>query len=828
MLSLLAQAGLAVILNTTTYKEAWSAFGCSAHTAEQQFVLDNSYRHFPMLTTTGVTRKGLKNLFQRSGCCGKETCDIVVPSCATTECPMLAGLQPGVIFGNFNAQGTPRLSEGDSALDDIVIEDNVTPWVAFWKNEDTVQSLLININYRIPGTNAHDWPDFSSPTYENPYFGQGTTQPLSLIKSMTMNYDTYPTLSVSNKYFAKTIPEGGMPFVEWRKKQFPPLTTPLFKSTHNKTFDEIMIEDPPPQVTIYDMSFFVKYNTAPCKVGRWVDDFYVFTEVNTTVDMYKKYYEWENKYTDAMYGGPNPVLQYPQDYVEFGGRLYVINRLVYHAAKCPDPPSPPPPTSEVVTLDSVVEGLTAPGGKFEADPSNPSSLYFQLRAIPFHTTPDKERWLYVVNIPDDLSKLNADKFEVSYYFDMKTGVGRFEYANPDNYRFTQNKADVCAIFKHQLEIVSSGSMIVDDILDSGKGFVVMNRETVGMPRTYMDVYDLRNASDIKMHAVVYAVGQHLVNWPTGWIQDADFTQALQDATQAYVSNPTSETAAALVQPTNFPSYAGQFFGRTLPTWIAFSHSTNPDAMQAWTQYWAHHGENGLLPSVYEATYSSLDAMRSAFLSVPKPELIFDITSNPLKGKKVVWVSPPAMTENATPEQWVVGENFIPDILPSVTTNQPQKLIRHRNVINGSLSSDLPLNYPSSIFSVWYGYAGNITAGSQFLTQVANLTMDFLVEKAGFDTDHSDKYIFDYYVPGALRVIAQFDRKKSAWKSAYVWDMPPDTRSMFPGYTPPSNPLVLDVLPNSVNKEIYVGTFDKDAPDSVLVDSLKRVAPHLFA
>jgi len=294
--------------------------------------------------------------------------------------------------------------------------------------------------------------------------------------------------------------------------------------------------------------------------------------------------------------------------------------------------------SAVNTFDDIVKYLKQPGQMFEEDPNNPSTMYFSVPIFPFSENPRQSRELRIWNIPDNLENITFDKIGFVIQFNPDTGkpiiytnvpVGNLETPQLS----TKNKEDIPGIYKASFKLRYNND--IDEILDSGKGFVqqFVNSDTNPPNRIYFFVFDLRDPINIKRYITTYSpygngfpTAITVENFPpNGWLKNTDFTDELQTAYDNYVLDSTNtEAITLLTSPGRAPViWSGPGAGIYHPTLVYSLHSTNPQAMQAWQQYYSEYGDNGKPYEAYQGLYKSLADLRKAFETVP--EYIYNIS-----------------------------------------------------------------------------------------------------------------------------------------------------------------------------------------------------------
>ena len=255
----------------------------------------------------------------------------------------------------------------------------------------------------------------------------------------------------------------------------------------------------------------------------------------------------------------------------------------------------------------------------------------------FPLSPRSERKLIIIRLPNELTTLNTYNGPVSYQHIFNPNTGQVIISGPltyDDMRYTTDKTNVLNSFKATLSAVSGGTINVDDILDSGKGIFGQHTVSTGNPRVYTWLFDLRNPNNPKSEVFMYvppATGGSIVTFPTNdWLKDSDLTQTAQDATNAFLLNPSESTILGLLAPGIFPlPVSGTALNNPQIVFgiIGAVLATNPTALQEWTSYIQSLGENPIVE--YNEIYNSLQDMRNAFQSRPEAENtidpIFDIT-----------------------------------------------------------------------------------------------------------------------------------------------------------------------------------------------------------
>ena len=257
---------------------------------------------------------------------------------------------------------------------------------------------------------------------------------------------------------------------------------------------------------------------------------------------------------------------------------------------------------------------------------------------PLEPSPRASRGFTTVRLPNDLSTLNSYTGAIGYQvnFDPDNGVvitsKLLEY---DDMRYTTDKTKVLNSFKATLEAMSMASGIdiinVDAILDSGKG--LYGQQTVANgpgQRVYTWLFDLRDPNIPKVEIFIYSPVGSIETMPSNdWLRDSDLKQAARNATNAFLADETQ--FAGLLVPGVFPLPAsGTAYNIPLIVSgvIGSVLAANPPAQLEWTDFISSLGENPLVE--YNASYSSLQDMRTAFQARPESENtidpIFDITS----------------------------------------------------------------------------------------------------------------------------------------------------------------------------------------------------------
>jgi hypothetical protein len=256
---------------------------------------------------------------------------------------------------------------------------------------------------------------------------------------------------------------------------------------------------------------------------------------------------------------------------------------------------------------------------------------------PLTSGPRDNRSLNIIRLPSDLSSLNNYTGSILYQHNFNPDNGVVSSSKLQEYdvmRYTTDKTNVLNSFKAVLLVISSGTINVDAILDSGKGLYGQQTFESGVnPIVYTRLYDLRDSDNPKLEIFVYSpnlLGGPIETMPSNdWLKDSDLSQTAQDAINAFLQDPTQITG--LLVPGVFPlPVSGTAFNnpKIVSGVIGSVLAANPTAQQEWTDYIASLGENPVIE--YSNSYSSLQDMRTAFQARPEAENtidpIFDITS----------------------------------------------------------------------------------------------------------------------------------------------------------------------------------------------------------
>ena len=356
---------------------------------------------------------------------------------------------------------------------------------------------------------------------------------------------------------------------------------------------------------------------------------------------------------------------------------------------------------------------------------DPDKLLFMLWRTAWDKPENTGCALSVFNIPDNLETLDASNFLWQHGFNPRTGEssssfrGGGEGSYYKDITFITKPEDVALPVRTAMMAYgySSGwtSSSIDLLLSTGKAFMYQSF-AAEPPRVYNVFVDLQERRGfnviVGLQMLKPSEKQPLEDGIA--LKDEDFLDDVLQMNQQYAAAYEEAVNNGLKPefPTHLMVAEALANGRVgIHEWFTLSNPNNVDGLlESWNDYLSIYGRNTTHPITGETIltqsepwntlFTGLGEMREAFLSVPVPEDIFDITTSPVaKYDDSTWKLSPAVQVAFASPGMDLSSTFTMDQLSALPVGYDWTYLAPIGLMQNLSPSQLPVAYPASYSTI---------------------------------------------------------------------------------------------------------------------------------